>query len=318
MSRAARMPPRRSWGRGTRTEAASLQNRHRAAGRCLSALEAPGKPADGDLRGQDVIDLAAQVLNVDDVVRKKEAVHDLVVGLWKDLVQAAAELFLCLLRLVAADAPDHRVHWMVGAAGVNRNPSHAALQHPLREGAGRSRVANEIFGLVHLRLVGPVLRVVTVVAGVDDEDIPALYAVAGVFLPPFEMLWPIELVITDTHSLEVDHACRADKEVKSKVADEFATGQEVRRGVEVSADVESLRYLLTAALVEREPLDPSDGRPGVAGESRRVQGKVLGQVEKSHSRERRCRRAAAPVMNCASGSPGTLRCLGSARLAAQP
>src|ERR1700693_923273 len=56
----------------------------------------------------------------------------------------------------------------------------------------------------------------------------------------------------------------------------------MRRGVEVSADMQRHRYLLAAGLVEREPLDPSDRRPGVAGECRRVQGEVLREVEESH------------------------------------
>ena len=88
---------------------------------------------------------------------------------------------------------------------------------------------------------------------------------------------------------------------KPEVADELAAGQEVRRSVEVRADMERHRYLLPAGFVEREPLDPSDRGPCIAGESRRVQRKVLRQVQKSHFAKRRCRCvAAAPLMNCSS------------------
>jgi hypothetical protein len=56
----------------------------------------------------------------------------------------------------------------------------------------------------------------------------------------------------------------------------------MRRGIEVRADVERHRYFLAARFVERESLDPSDRRPGVAGESRRMQREILREIEKSH------------------------------------
>src|SRR5665213_3635697 len=112
------------------------------------------------------------------------------------------------------------------------------------------------------------------------------------------MLRTIKLVITDAHPFQIDHAGRADEKVEPEVADELAAGQEVRRSVEVRADMERHRYLLPTGFVEREPLDPSDRGPCIAGESRRVQRKVLRQVQKSHCAKRRCRCvAAAPLMN---------------------
>src|SRR5437867_8440780 len=110
----------------------------------------------------------------DDVVREQQRVHDLVVGLGEDLIEAAAELALRFFGLVGADAPDDRVHGMVGAAGVDRDPAHAAFEHPLRERPRRPWVADEVRGLVDARAVGPVLRVVAVVAGADDQDVAVL------------------------------------------------------------------------------------------------------------------------------------------------
>src|SRR5438477_13205434 len=86
--------------RDTRTGPASfLNDDDSAARRSLAALEAPRKTAEHDLLVEHLVDPAAQVLDVDDVVRKKQCVHDLVVGLQKHIVQAAAELLLSLLRL---------------------------------------------------------------------------------------------------------------------------------------------------------------------------------------------------------------------------
>src|SRR5216683_192396 len=168
MKRASRMPHLRTLERGIRMVPASLDDRDRAARRRLAALEAPRKASEQDLLVEHLIDVAAEVLDVDHVVRKKQRVHDLVVGFREDLVEAAAEL---LLGLLGADTPDHRVHRVIGAAGVHRYPPHAASQHPFRESAGRPWVADEVFGLVNLRAVSPVLWVMAVVAGMDDEDV---------------------------------------------------------------------------------------------------------------------------------------------------
>src|SRR3981081_4641975 len=103
MKRGARTP-RPPWpARGTRKAAASLvQDRNRAAQRRLTALETPRKAAELNLLVQHLVDLPAQVFDVDDVVRKEQRVHDLVVGLGKDLVETLAQLLLRLLRLVGA------------------------------------------------------------------------------------------------------------------------------------------------------------------------------------------------------------------------
>src|SRR5258708_16195861 len=153
--------PHRLWpGHGIRTAAVSLvEHCDGAAQGSLAALEAPREAAELDSLIQPLVDLAAQVLDMDDVVRKKKRVHDLVVGHREDLVEAAAQLLLRLLRLVGADAPDDGVHRVVGAAGVDRNPPHAALHHPLGECAGRAGVPDEVGGLVSLRAAGPVLLI---------------------------------------------------------------------------------------------------------------------------------------------------------------
>src|ERR1700686_3948192 len=69
-----------------------FEHRDRAAERSLAALEAPREAAEKDLAVQHLVDLAAQVLDMDDVVRKQQRVHDLVVGLGPDLIEAAAKL----------------------------------------------------------------------------------------------------------------------------------------------------------------------------------------------------------------------------------
>ncbi len=122
-----------------------------------------------------------------------------------------------------------------------------------------------------------------VIAGVDDQDVAALDAVAGVLLPALEMLGPIKVVVAEAHFFQVDDAGRADEEVEGEVADEFAAGQEMRGRIEVGADVEGHRDLLAAGLVERQALDPADGGPGVAGERGGVEREVLGEVDELHS-----------------------------------
>src|SRR5438094_7073486 len=122
------------WARGARTGAVSLvDHRDGSAQGGLAALEPPGKAAELDLAVEHLVETPAEVFDVDHIVWKQERVHDLVVGLGKDRVEAAAQLLLGFLRLVGADAPDDRVHGMVGAARVDRDPAHAALHHPLRD-----------------------------------------------------------------------------------------------------------------------------------------------------------------------------------------
>ena len=165
---------------------------------------------------------------------------------------------------------------MIGAARVDRDPAHATTENPLGERARRPGVADEVLGLVYVRAVGPVLGIVAVVAGVDDEDVAALDAMTGVVLPTLEMLGSVEVEIAETHPLEVDNACGTDEEVEREVADELSARVEMRRCIEVGADVQRHRDLLAAGLVEREPLDPADGRARIAGEGRRVKREVLG------------------------------------------
>src|SRR5712664_3227486 len=100
------MPHLRTLERGIRKVPASLDDRDRAARRRLAALEAPRKASEQDFLVEDLIDVPAQVLDVDHVVRKQERVHDLVIRLREDVVEAATKLVLRLLGLVGADAPD--------------------------------------------------------------------------------------------------------------------------------------------------------------------------------------------------------------------
>ena len=120
------------------------------------------------------------------------------------------------------------------------------------------------------------------IASVDDQDVAALNAKAGVLLPALEVRGTVEVVVADAHALQVDHARRADQEIERQVADELAAGHEVRRRVEVRADVQRHRDLLAARLLEGQALDPANRGSWVAGERRRVEGEILRQVEKSH------------------------------------
>src|SRR5919201_856938 len=62
------------------------------AQRRLAALEPPREATEHDLAVQHLVEPAAEVFDVDHVVREQQRVHDLVVGLGEDLVQAATEL----------------------------------------------------------------------------------------------------------------------------------------------------------------------------------------------------------------------------------
>src|SRR5262249_48621115 len=77
-------------------------------------LEPPGKAAEMDLAVEDLVYLAAKVLDVDHIVGEQQRVHDLVVRFRKDLVQRSPQFGLGILRLVWPQAPDHRVHRMIG------------------------------------------------------------------------------------------------------------------------------------------------------------------------------------------------------------
>src|SRR5690242_7611980 len=114
----------------------SLDDGDGPAQRGLAALEAPRETAKRDLAVEHLVDVAAEVLDVDHVVREEQRVHDLVVGLRPMLVEQT-DLLLRLLGLVGPDAADHGVHRMVGAARVDGDPAHAALEHPLGKFARR-------------------------------------------------------------------------------------------------------------------------------------------------------------------------------------
>src|SRR5258708_9190084 len=105
---------------------------------------------------------------------------------------------------------------------------------------------------------------------------------ARVLLPALEMLRAVQVVIAHAHALEVDDAGRPDEKLEGEVADEFAAGHEVRRPVEVGADVQCQGELLPARALEREVLHPADRRTWVAGERRRVEREVLRQVDEFH------------------------------------
>src|SRR5690349_6125321 len=174
-----------------------------AAQRRLATLEAPRKAAEEDLSVEHLVQPAAQVFDVDDVVWKQQRVHDLVVGLGKQLVQAAAQLLFRLFGFVVADAADHRVHRVVGAARVDGDPSDAAVEGPFGKRACRPRVADEVARLVDARAVRPVFRVVAVIAGADDEYVLGVDLDAGVLLPALEMLGPVDVVVAKPIALEI-------------------------------------------------------------------------------------------------------------------
>ena len=215
-------------------------------------------------------------------MREKKRVHDLVILFREDVVQRASELGLRFLRFVGAQAADDRVHGVIGAAGIDCQPANAAVEHPLRERPGRPRMANEVPGLVDFGFRGPVLRVVLVIAGVDEEDVAALDVVTGVPLPTLEVLGPVEVVVAEAHPLQVDNTGRSNQEIKRQVADELAARKEVGGRVEMGADVERHRHFLAAGLLERQPLYPLDRGPRVARESGGVHREVLRQVKELH------------------------------------
>src|SRR5215216_583844 len=256
-----------------------LQEGDGAAEGRLPADELPREAAEVDAPVQHLVDLTAQVLDVDDVVGEQQGVHDLEVLAGEQLVQGAAQGGLGVLGLVGADLADDGVHRVVGAAGVHGQPAHPSVQHPLGELAGRAGMADEVAGLVDLAAVDPVLVVEAVVAGVDDEDVVALHPQPGLPLPALEVLGPVQLVVADPHPLQVDHHRRPDQPGQRQLPDSLARRPEVHRPVQVRAHMQGRGDLLPADPVEREPFDPLDRGPVIARERRRVHDEVLRQVK---------------------------------------
>ena len=120
------------------------------------------------------------------------------------------------------------------------------------------------------------------VPGADDQDVASIDLDPGVFLPLFEMLRPVDVVVADAVPLQIDHAGGTDQEVQRQVADELAAREEMRGRVEVRADVQRHGDLLAPGAVEREVLDPADRRARIAGKRRRVQREVLREIEEFH------------------------------------
>ena len=84
-------------------------------------------------------------------------------------------------------------------------------------------MAYEVLRLVDLRAVGPVLRVVAVISGVDDQDVTTRDPQPGVTLPAFKVLRSVQVEVAEAHALQVDHARRADEEVEAELTDELAS-----------------------------------------------------------------------------------------------
>src|SRR5215210_3811204 len=136
----------------------------------LATEKTPRKAADGHSLVEDAIDVAAGVLDVDDLVREQVIVHDLDVVIRPDLLEWPAERRRALAGHVRPDLADDGVHRMVCAARVDRQPADAAGLDPVGELAGRAGVLDEVARLVGLdRSAGgcPVRRVVAVIAGMD-------------------------------------------------------------------------------------------------------------------------------------------------------
>src|SRR5207237_8628874 len=94
----------------------------------------------------------------------------------------------------------------------------------------------------------------------------------------------------------VSHGGRPQRGSERQAAYELPAGHEMRRRVPVPADVKRHGDLLASGAIEREVLDPPDGRAGISGKCWRVEREVLREVEKPHdARDVRTERCTLPI-----------------------
>src|SRR5947209_2134901 len=109
----------------------------------------------------------------------------------------------------------------------------------------------------------------------DEQNVATIDREAGLPLPPLEMLRSIQLVITDTHTFQIDHGGGPDQKAQRQIANKFPAAQEVSRSIKVSGDMERGLKLLSSRLIESEPLDPAHRGTAIPGEPGRMDRKIL-------------------------------------------
>src|SRR5262249_789244 len=187
-----------------------------------------------------------------------------------------------LLGQVGPHLANDRVHRVVGTSGVDGEPTDAPHLDPVSELASWARVLDEVARFVWLaRTAGgrPVCWVETVVSRVNHQDVAALDADAGLLLPALEVFWAVDLVVAETHLLQIDYARPSDQQSDWQLADAPRIGDEVVGSIQVSANVQGRGDLHPAYTLEGDSFDPLDRWPVVAGEAGRVGIPVLRQVD---------------------------------------
>ncbi len=120
---------------------------------------------------EEQVDIPADALGVDDAEGEHLDMHQLVLAVIEELLQALPvfllEDLLGLLRLAGHPGADDGVHGVVGAAAVDGDPAQFLGFGPLGEFAIGTGMLDHVADLVRRRLVPAEV----VIARVDDQDV---------------------------------------------------------------------------------------------------------------------------------------------------
>ena len=164
---------------------------HRAADAGFTIHKAPGEEADLHAPVEQQVDLAAEAFGVDDRFGEHVDVHQLVLAVIEELLQALTKFLLedllGLLGLAGHPGADDGVHRVVGGAAVHRDPAQFHLLRPF----GKFAVWTWMFDHVADLIRGGLIPAEVVVTGMDDQDI-AFFD----FDPVFDHFAGVDIIIT--------------------------------------------------------------------------------------------------------------------------
>src|SRR5579859_697601 len=255
---------------------------HNTAEGGLSSLKTPGIAANPDALIEELVDLATQVLRVEDKMWEERNVHHLIIFGGEDLRQRPAQHYLRLSCQIRSQGANNGVHRMVHRTSINTKPGNTTIKDPIGKLAGRARMFDKIAGLIRQAFAGPVAGIIFMVPGMDEKNIASLDLDTGATLPFLKMLRRIEFVIANAHLFQINNNGGAKELIERNTTDILPIGHKVEGGIEMGAHVQRRGDMLATDFVEREPFNPLDGGTFVGGKARCMGIPVLGEVEDAH------------------------------------